>query len=149
MIPRWIRCQCAILGIITYFPLPRVLCKAGVPATLFYTKPSVSVKHVVGSVDLLFSVKAPACTSIDSSYSCFVSKVDETVQYELDPVHIFTDNLSRCNSSAECSSFSSCVVPRRDQQLVRISILRSHGDTSVEDMVVWKGPKDEIWEQGT
>lgn len=92
--------------------------------------------------------KALVCTST-GPYSCFVSKADEAVQYELDPVHLFTDNLARCNSSAECSSLSSCVSPRRDQQLVRISVLRNHAGTSIEDIVIWKGPKDEIWQQGT
>lgn len=105
-------------------------------------------KHVVSLLACLFSTQAPACAST-GSYSCFVSKADETIQYELDPVHIFTDNLARCNSSTECSSSSSCVVPRRDQQLVRISVLRNDAGTSIEDIVVWKGPKEEIWEQGT
>ena len=95
----------------------------------------------------LSSTKAPACASV-GPYSCFVSKVDETEQYELDPVHIFTDNLARCHSSTECSPSSTCVIPRRDQQLVRISVLRNHGFASIESTVVWKGPKEEIWEQG-
>lgn len=95
----------------------------------------------------LLSAKAPACASV-GPYSCFVSKVDETEQYELDPVPIFTDNLARCHSSTECSPFSACVIPRRDQQLVRISVLRDHGFASIEGTVVWKGPKEEIWEQG-
>ncbi|KAH0828615.1 hypothetical protein J3R83DRAFT_2945 [Lanmaoa asiatica] len=103
-------------------------------------------KHVVGWVSCLFSTKASACTST-GSYSCFVSKVDETIQYGLDPVQIFTDNLARCNSSTECLPLSSCVVPRDDQQLVRISVLMNHVGTSIEDIVVWKGPKEEIWEQ--
>lgn len=94
-------------------------------------------------------MKVPACTSINGSYSCFVSKMDETVQYELDPVHIFTDNFPRCDSSTECSFVSSCVIPRRDQQLVRISALKNLMGTSTEVVVVWKGPKEEIWEQGT
>ncbi|KAF8551614.1 hypothetical protein OG21DRAFT_1499000 [Imleria badia] len=95
---------------------------------------------------LLTKASAPVCTSIGSS-SCFVSKVDETEQYALDPIQIFTGNLERCSSPAECSSSSSCVVPRPDEQLVRISVLRNHGATSIEDTVVWKGPKEEIWEQ--
>lgn len=105
-------------------------------------------EHLVGSADLSLSTKAPQCTSV-GSYSCFVSKEDETKQYELDPVRIFTDNLARCNSSTECSPLFSCVVPRPDQQLVRISVLRNHGATSIEDTIVWNGPKEEIWEQGT
>ncbi|KAG8221576.1 hypothetical protein J3R82DRAFT_1819 [Butyriboletus roseoflavus] len=103
-------------------------------------------KRVIWLGDCLLCTKAPACTSA-GSYSCFVSKADETVQYELDPVHIFTDNLVRCNSSTECSSVSSCVAPRRDQQLVRIFVLRNRAGTSIEDIVIWKGPKDEIWQQ--
>lgn len=94
------------------------------------------------------STKALACAGI-GPYSCFVSKMDETEQYELDPLLIFTVNLPRCNSSIECSSSSSCVAPRHDQQLVRISVLIDYGTSSSEHTIVWKGPKKEIWEQGT
>ncbi|KAG9311346.1 hypothetical protein JVU11DRAFT_8448 [Chiua virens] len=86
-----------------------------------------------------------SCTTV-GSHACFVSKADETIQYELDPVHIFTDNLARCDSVMTCVS-SSCVVPRRDQELVRISVLRDYASARMEDMIVWKGPKEEIWEQ--
>ncbi|KAG6369925.1 hypothetical protein JVT61DRAFT_13309 [Boletus reticuloceps] len=98
------------------------------------------------SESLQNKASAPSCASI-GAYSCFISKADEAEQYELDPIDIFTGNLARCNSSTECASSSSCVVPRRDQQLVRISVLRNYGSTSIEDTVVWKGPKEEIWEQ--
>ena len=74
---------------------------------------------------------------------------DEALQYELDPVHIFTDNLPRCRSAVDCESLSSCVVPHRDEQLVRITTLGNHAGTRTEDVVVWKGPTAEIWEQGT
>ncbi|KAF8128436.1 hypothetical protein EV363DRAFT_423617 [Boletus edulis] len=107
---------------------------------------SGSLQGWCASESILNKASAPSCAGI-GPYSCFVSKADEAEQYELDPVDIFTGNLARCNSSTECASSSSCVVPRRDQQLVRIPVLKNYGSTSREDTVVWKGPKEEIWEQ--
>jgi len=92
----------------------------------------------------LEKASSPECVSTGS---CFVSKADNTIQYELDPVLIFSENFPRCNDSTECSSSSSCVVPRSDEQLVRISVLRNYRNESTEEIIVWKGPKEEIWEQ--
>ncbi|KAF9219284.1 hypothetical protein BS17DRAFT_717951 [Gyrodon lividus] len=76
--------------------------------------------------------------------SCFISKEDAAVQYSLYPGPIFIGSAARCSSSMKCAPSASCVVPRSDQQLVRITVAR---DYAGEDIVVWKGPKKEIWEQ--
>ncbi|KIK93106.1 hypothetical protein PAXRUDRAFT_145793 [Paxillus rubicundulus Ve08.2h10] len=79
--------------------------------------------------------------------SCFISKEDAAVQYSMSPAPILTESAIRCNSSTECAPAASCVVPRSDQQLVRITVAWDYAGSSGEDIVVWKGPKREIWEQ--
>jgi len=63
------------------------------------------------------------------------------------PVSIFTGSAARCSSLMECAPSASCVVPRSDQQLVRLTVAWGYEGSSAEDIVIWKGPKREIWEQ--
>ncbi|KIJ60749.1 hypothetical protein HYDPIDRAFT_98042 [Hydnomerulius pinastri MD-312] len=97
-------------------------------------------------VDSFFLSNVTKCISIGLQ-SCFVSKEDPSVQYSLDPVPIFTGSTSRCGSQTECAPVASCVVPRSDQQLLRIALVLDLTDGEGEEVIVWKGPKREIWQQ--
>ncbi|KAF8841485.1 hypothetical protein BDN67DRAFT_928192, partial [Paxillus ammoniavirescens] len=97
-------------------------------------------------IDQSLLSKVSECIAVGLQ-SCFISKEDAAVQYSLSPAPIFTENAARCNSSMECATSTSCVVPRSDQQLVRITVAWDYAGNSGKDIVVWKGPKREIWEQ--
>lgn len=88
---------------------------------------------------------SPECQSTDGRF-CFVLVDDTNDQYSLDPVAVLARDLTRCDTSADCTLLSSCVVPQYGQQLVRVALLSS-GLSSSEEVVLWKGPRREIWEQ--
>ncbi|KAH7890390.1 hypothetical protein F5I97DRAFT_1799357 [Phlebopus sp. FC_14] len=77
-------------------------------------------------------------------HSCFVSFDGSSAQYSLDPVPILAKNTTRCSSNVECTSSTVCLMPRSDEQLLRITV---ELDFREEEVVLWKGPKREIWEQ--
>ncbi|KAI6121204.1 hypothetical protein F5141DRAFT_504202 [Pisolithus sp. B1] len=85
------------------------------------------------------------CQSANGRF-CFALMDDASNRYSLDPVAVLTGGLARCDSSADCTSLSSCVVPQHGQQLVRVALLSS-GLATGEEVVLWKGPRREIWEQ--
>lgn len=85
------------------------------------------------------------CLSSDGHF-CFVA-TDEPVHYNMDPIPIFIGNVSRCKTSSDCTTSWSCIALRQDQQLVRITLMNALDDQQ-EQVVVWSGPRREIWEQG-
>ncbi|KAI6032624.1 hypothetical protein F5J12DRAFT_795509 [Pisolithus orientalis] len=85
------------------------------------------------------------CQSTDSRL-CFVLMHGTSDQYSLDAVTVLSGDLARCDASVGCTPLSSCVMPRRGQQLVRITLL-SNSLNGSEEVVLWKGPRREIWEQ--
>lgn len=84
------------------------------------------------------------CPFINGHF-CFTLVERPSDLYSLDPVPILTGSPTRCNASVGCIPSSSCIALQRGQQLVRITLLNlSNG---AEEVVLWNGPREEIWEQ--
>jgi S2P endopeptidase len=81
-----------------------------------------------------------------SSLSCFVSFENAAETYCTDAVAILSKIQNRCDSSALCLTSQSCIEPRGDRDLLRITV--RHQGTKDERVVLWSGPKYEVWEQG-
>lgn len=93
------------------------------------------------------------CTNMNSSdegssLSCFVSFGNEVEEYCIDPVPILSKTQNRCTSSASCLESQSCVQPRGNRDLLRITVRHQGKGTENERVVLWSGPMYEIWEQG-
>lgn len=95
------------------------------------------------------SVLQNVSTSVQCPFTnghfCFTSVERSSDSYSLDPVPILTGNSTRCNASVACTPSSSCIALQRGQQLVRITLLNLSDGT--EEVVLWSGPREEIWEQ--
>ncbi|KAG2368942.1 hypothetical protein BDR07DRAFT_1605071 [Suillus spraguei] len=87
------------------------------------------------------------CVDTASSSSCFVSFESAMEEYCTDPVAILSKIQNRCDSSTPCRESQSCVKPRGDRNILRITV--NHEGTSTEDerIVLWSGPRYEVWEQ--
>jgi S2P endopeptidase len=51
----------------------------------------------------------------------------------------------RCSSSSPCAAGDECVRLREDERILRLRFL---GDGGREEVLLWSGPKVEVWEQG-
>lgn len=97
----------------------------------------------------IYTDKPQSCCGESSpSLSCFQSPTDTRC---LDPIPLLTQTDKnqeprRCSLSASCSPVSLCVWPRQGEQLLRISMRLS--DSSPEEILLWSGPRREVWEQG-
>ncbi|KAJ8594748.1 hypothetical protein M405DRAFT_784284 [Rhizopogon salebrosus TDB-379] len=80
-----------------------------------------------------------------SSLSCFVSFENAAETYCTDAVAILSKIQNRCDSSVLCLTSQSCIEPRGDRDLLRITV--RHQGTKDERVVLWSGPKYEVWEQ--
>jgi len=85
------------------------------------------------------------CPFINGHF-CFTLVERRSDLYSLDPVPILTGSPTRCNASVGCIPSSSCIALQRGQQLVRITLLNL--SDGAEEVVLWNGPREEIWEQG-
>ena len=104
--------------------------------------------------------------------SCFVPQTSTLMHsgggWCLDPVPLFENQTKqRCLSHRDCntshkqgdinSNFDMvieekrqaqmCITPHSSAELLRISFFKNAGD-SEQKVIVWKGPKREVWEQG-
>ncbi|PPQ99972.1 hypothetical protein CVT24_009551 [Panaeolus cyanescens] len=78
---------------------------------------------------------------------CFTS-IDNAVQGCLDPINVMTGEESadkRCKSSSTCGAGSVCSLPNPKETLTRI-VFQSVG-VERDTTILWKGPRDEIWEE--
>ena len=68
----------------------------------------------------------------------------------MDPVPILTisGNGSRCSSGTNCLRDSTCARPDKTGQLLRLTVHRPSPSPKQEDVVLWSGPLQEVWEQG-
>ncbi len=66
-----------------------------------------------------------------------------------DPVPVLTAPApgprARCTTDAACGDNARCVLPREDAELLRISVLSDEGP---ERVILWRGPREEVWEEG-
>lgn len=106
--------------------------------------PAPSHGWCVESTSLANGSTLDECLSSDGHF-CFVA-TDGLVHYNMDPIPIFIGNVSRCKTSSDCTTSWSCIALRQDQQLVRITLMNALDDQQ-EQVVVWSGPRREIWEQ--
>lgn len=88
------------------------------------------------------------CVDAASSPSCFVSFESAMEEYCTDPVAVLSKIENRCDSSASCLESQSCIKPRGDRDILRITV--NYEETGPEDerVVLWSGPRYEVWEQG-
>ncbi|KAG2336622.1 hypothetical protein BDR05DRAFT_942180 [Suillus weaverae] len=84
--------------------------------------------------------------SASSSY-CFVSFESKMEEYCTDPVAILSKMQNRCDSSISCLESESCIKPRGDLDILRITVNHEGADTEDEHIVLWSGPRYEVWEQ--
>ncbi|KAF8154677.1 hypothetical protein B0H34DRAFT_783787 [Crassisporium funariophilum] len=84
-----------------------------------------------------------------SSLSCFTS-IDDSDQGCIDPIPLLTksdENRRRCSSVSECSSISTCVVPHKQSQLLRMTVRPSLYAVDQDVVVLWSGSPKEVWEE--
>ncbi|KAG1852881.1 hypothetical protein DFJ58DRAFT_400600 [Suillus subalutaceus] len=86
------------------------------------------------------------CVDTASSSSCFVSFESAMEEYCTDPVAVLSKMQNRCDSSISCLESQSCIKPRGDRDILRITVHEGAG-TEDERIVLWSGPKYEVWEQ--
>ncbi|KAG1733856.1 uncharacterized protein EDB91DRAFT_624050 [Suillus paluster] len=82
-----------------------------------------------------------------SSLSCFASFASTMETYCTDPVAILSKMQNRCDSSTLCLESQSCVKPTGDRDLLRITVHHQETSTNDDRVVLWSGPKYEVWEQ--
>jgi S2P endopeptidase len=87
------------------------------------------------------------CVDTASSPSCFVSFENAMEEYCTDPVAILSKIQNRCDSSTSCLKSQSCIKPRGDQDILRITVNHRGAGTEDEHIVLWSGPRYEVWEQ--
>ncbi|KAG1901551.1 uncharacterized protein F5891DRAFT_950498 [Suillus fuscotomentosus] len=85
--------------------------------------------------------------SSTSSSSCFVSFESTIEEYCTDPVPILSKMQNRCDSSMSCLESQSCIKPREDRDILRITVNHEGAGTEDERIVLWSGPRYEVWEQ--
>ncbi|OAX41218.1 hypothetical protein K503DRAFT_685956 [Rhizopogon vinicolor AM-OR11-026] len=78
-----------------------------------------------------------------SSSSCFVSFESTAEKHCVDPVAILSKTQNRCDSSTLCLKSQSCIEPWGDGDLLRITVHHQGKDS----VVLWSGPRYEVWEQ--
>jgi S2P endopeptidase len=69
-------------------------------------------------------------------------------EYCTNPVAILSQMRNRCDSSTSCLESQSCIKPRGDQDILRITVNHEDAGTEDERIVLWSGPRYEVWEQG-
>ena len=104
--------------------------------------------------------------------ACFITHPSSSTTLEdgrcIDPVPLFEDQTKqRCLSHTTCNAFHAqdniktitgtevvekgqvqiCVKPHSSAGLLRITFLKD-ADDAEENIIVWKGPRREVWEQG-
>ncbi|KDR70284.1 hypothetical protein GALMADRAFT_255189 [Galerina marginata CBS 339.88] len=95
--------------------------------------------------------KSDACCSLInnkvSPFACFVSQ-DHSEQGCIDPVPIMTkhDGHGRCTTPNDCPSESVCAFPHKESQLMRLTVRPSILELE-ETVVLWNGPRIEVWEE--
>lgn len=90
------------------------------------------------------------CFDADNSaslLSCFVSFESKMEEHCTNPVAILSQIRNRCDSSTSCLESQSCIKPRRDQDILRITVNNEEAGTEDERIVLWSGPRYEVWEQ--
>jgi len=88
------------------------------------------------------------CSHNRNTYlSCFANLDTPTVKGCLNPIPILTStsNATRCSTSGDCPSTFVCVRPAETEQLLRLTV--DHGLDSKQQIVLWKGPFEEVWEE--
>ncbi|KAG1765564.1 hypothetical protein EDD22DRAFT_774911 [Suillus occidentalis] len=101
-------------------------------------------------VDTASSDDHQCCSDTDysaSSSSCFVSFESKMEEYCTNPVAILSQIRNRCDSSTSCLESQSCIKPRGDQDILRITVNHAGAGTEDERIVLWSGPRYEVWEQ--
>src|ERR1700722_9891409 len=90
-----------------------------------------------------------------SPLSCFTSSDSPSQKRCLDPITLFTTDdmqANRCASNVDCSGGFSCTRPLPSENLLRLTIRPSpwnlNESKSTEGIIVWKGPRKEVWEEG-
>ncbi|KIK39380.1 hypothetical protein CY34DRAFT_769564 [Suillus luteus UH-Slu-Lm8-n1] len=87
------------------------------------------------------------CVDTASSSSCFVSFESKMEEYCTNPVAILSQIRNRCDSSTSCLESQLCIKPRGDQDILRITVNHERAGTEDERIVLWSGPRYEVWEQ--
>ncbi|KAJ3573613.1 hypothetical protein NP233_g2329 [Leucocoprinus birnbaumii] len=84
-----------------------------------------------------------------TSLSCFVANTKPIQLGCLNPVPILTstDPKVRCYSETGCHDGSVCVRPAEKENLLRLTVL--HNDQDREEVVLWTGPRNEIYDEVT
>ncbi|KAF8527612.1 hypothetical protein BU17DRAFT_39700 [Hysterangium stoloniferum] len=85
--------------------------------------------------------------------SCFIPHSNSKEGHCIDPVPLFENyTIQRCTSDVVCNAETGgtdiCIRPHPSTSLLRISVKES-GNTGVGKVVVWSGPRREVWEQVT
>ncbi|KAG2128003.1 hypothetical protein DEU56DRAFT_742147 [Suillus clintonianus] len=81
------------------------------------------------------------------SLSCFVSFENTVEEYCTDPIAILSKMQNRCDSSTSCLESQSCIKPRGDRNILRITVHQQGTSTEDKRVVLWSGPRYEVWEQ--
>lgn len=88
-------------------------------------------------------------TEEQANLSCFVEANTTHNLICANPIPILTapGPVLRCTTSSDCISASSkCIMPDVSSQLLRIRVV--YPEETHEDIILWKGPREEVWEQG-
>lgn len=62
----------------------------------------------------------------------------------LDPLPVFKSS-ARCSSTAACPATEACIAPAPSERLMRIAVR----EVDHSHLIVWRGPKREVFDQGT
>ncbi|KZT21974.1 hypothetical protein NEOLEDRAFT_719998 [Neolentinus lepideus HHB14362 ss-1] len=96
--------------------------------------------------DSYLSAPSTCCSSSShdtppSSFACFSSRC-------LDPLSVMNRGHARCISLSDCASEQVCVMLDERESLLRITFLPEPRDrNSKSQVVVWRGPRIEVYEQ--
>ena len=89
----------------------------------------------------------PSVDSMGTSHlSCFTgARFSKDVQGCLDPIPILTGRNETTRCTGECGSGMVCVEAGPDTQFLRLTVLHPLKE---EDVVLWSGPRSEVWAEG-
>lgn len=93
------------------------------------------------------------CCSKDTTspgVSCFESVESSSHRGCLNSVSILArpGHERRCTSSDNCLDGSICIRPDDTERLMRLTVHRDWSSGALPEVILWSGPKEEVWEEG-
>ncbi|KAJ7572653.1 hypothetical protein C8J56DRAFT_584108 [Mycena floridula] len=102
-------------------------------------------KYLESTEDCCTATSNPGAST--SLLSCFTA-LHHTTHRCLDPLPILTKPLEnkRCGSNTDCHE-AFCIRPSSTAQLLRLTMVSPWENPQKEEVVLWSGPRKEVWEQ--